>query len=145
MPRSAPCTEYYSGLGSVLAAWKELERARQKFFERIARHCALQSPYEVIVRDLVEMCFDMFLRRRALFKATVGVDFLSRRVVRAEAEPVLDAMASALQNAPDQQPLRGPDFAAMIRVMTKAATNVAFDALASALSDEQAAIYGERP
>ena len=135
--------QYYSGLESVLAAWeeRELEREREKFFARIASHVATQPPYEAIVRDLVEMCFDMFLRRRQLFKSTVGADFLSRRLVRAElAEPVLAMMATALQSAPDQQRLRGPNFGPMIRVATKAATNVAFDAVVSNLSNEQLAL-----
>ena len=134
--------QYFPSLEAVVAAWEERELAsdRNAVLVRIADHLEKRPPYEVIVRDLVELVFEIFARRRRYFKTPTGGDFLSRRIARLQlAEPVLDAMTSALQNAPDQRRLRGPNYRAMLHVVLKASWGIAHHVTFSALPDEEVA------
>jgi AcrR family transcriptional regulator len=134
--------QYYSGMDSVLAAWeeRELERDKAEFLARVAYYSEHQPPYEEVVKGLVELCFDVFWRRRAFYKTPAGADFLSRRRARTQlVDATILIMASALESAPDQHRLYGPNYAPMLRIVVKAATNIAFDTAVSALSDDEVA------
>jgi AcrR family transcriptional regulator len=132
--------QYFSGLDSVIAAWeeRELESDTALLMKRVADYAERLPPYETIIREIVELCFDVFLRRRAFFQMPAGADFMSRRRARAQlADNAVTMMAAAMASAPGTERLRGTNYEEMLRCVFKATTNIAFDTAISNLSDRQ--------
>jgi AcrR family transcriptional regulator len=132
--------QYFQGLDSVIAAWEErdFQEDTAALIARVAEHQEKRPRYEFVIRDIVEMCFRVFERRRAFFLSTAGADFMSRRRARAElADNAVRMIAATMASSPGTERLRGTNLESMVRCVFKATTNVAFDTAISDLSEEK--------